>query len=528
MQAGVDHQPRGAEQFGVQPHEVCRVIREGAHFLAYRLGIKAPTFAKRDIAGDRAELWPALLAHLDVALRVVAGDGLVTHQGIERGGVRRVADQVDISARGPLAIGAGGRGMGRAAGHFGKGRFAHHFDPELRQRAEILGQQRAGVRDEGVGGGEVFGAGGIVERLGRIEPGALGIERVAVLEPGLAGKGILLRLDPGDFGAADRVDLLGGVIGRGVELELAGVIVRAARQGQRADLAAGGGGQFAFGPRDHAVIAGLQRQHGGARLGQQGVSLGAGQLAGGDQRFRLGLHIGPQRGVRPGAERRAAGQLFAARDDRFDLEFWRADAGGVAGFAAVNRDVEHGGNAAHASDIGLQVRDISHGMGVDQEVRQLAVDRIEPGIERRAKAPVGEGLFGPVGFQCPDVKVNLRFGRQLCPVERGAHPRHAGLAPFDLRQCGSIADVVPAVGPVLQPQPGRQLRLGLHVFGKFRIEKRGQSSVFGGEVGGGGGGGGSWRCGLRMAGGDRHQQAGGKGRDTDGEFACHGGSRMLC
>ena len=148
-------------------------------------------------------------------------------------------------------------------------------------------------------------------------------------------------------------------------------------------------------------------------------------------------------------------------------------------------------------------------MRVDQEIGQLAMRRIEPRIERRAVDAVGEGLLGPVGFQRPDIIIDLRFRRKLGAVELRLHAGDAGLAPFDFGPRAGIRIVVPAVPALLDPEAGGELGLGLHIGGEFRIEEGGKARVL--AMRGGGGGGGGWGLGLhgggQGGGGQRHRQA---------------------
>ena len=293
MDAGIGDQPRGAEQFGIQSHEIGSDIGKGAEFLADALGIKPPAFAKGDIAGDRTEFGAALLAHLDIALGVMAGHRFMAHQRVERRRIGRHADEMDKGPCRALAIGAGRRGMGGAAGEFAERRLADDFDAIGWQRAEQFRQQRAGMGDEFIGGLQIIGARRIVIGPWREARGAILVKGAAVLEAGGLCQRVLFGLDPRHFLAADGVDFVGGEVGGGVELEFIGIIGSAAGQGDGADLAAGRGRQLRFCPGDDAVIGGLERQNGGARLGEPGIGIGARQLAGGDECFGLALDVSP-------------------------------------------------------------------------------------------------------------------------------------------------------------------------------------------------------------------------------------------
>ena len=487
MQAGIHHQPRGAEQFGIQPHEIGGDIGEDLHLRTQRLGIEAPALAKRHIAGDGPELRPAFLAHLDVALHVVAGHRLVTHQRVERRRVLLLAHQVHIGARRALAVGAGRAGMGGAARHLAERRLAHHLDAIGRQRAKPGAELAADMADEAVGLLEIGGARRLVEGQRREGLRAHRIIGVAVLHAGLPRQRILRRLDAGHFGPPDAVDVLCGQLGGGVEPQLVGIIGRAAGQRAGADPAFGRGRQAGGRPVDHPVIGGLEVENGGARLRQQRISLGALQRAGRHQPFGLGLHVCPQRGILAITKRRAAGQLRCPDDDILDLELRRANAGLLTGAGALQPQIKHGRHGAQAGDVVFQIGAVRHRVGVDQEIRQLAVQRIEPRIEGRAIQAIGIAQRRPLGLQRPDVIIHLALGRQLRAVEGGLHARRAGLPPGHFGIGGGIADVVPPVAAGLDPKPRCQLRLRLQPFGKFAVEKGGQPRILG-RCGNGSGG----------------------------------------
>ena len=153
-------------------------------------------------------------------------------------------------------------------------------------------------------------------------------------------------------------------------------------------------------------------------------------------------------------------------------------------------------------------------MGVDEEVRQLAMRRIEPRIERWAIDAVGVGQRGALGLQRPDVEVDLRFGGQLGAIELRLHPRRACFAPRQLRGSGSVAGVVPAVTAGLDAEAGGELRVELHPFGEFGVEEGGEPGVFAG--------GGNAACGGCGGGGRRQHERRDDGRHADFESAFHG------
>ena len=201
--------------------------------------------------------------------------------------------------------------------------------------------------------------------------------------------------------------------------------------------------------------------------------------AGRHQLLCLGLHVGPEGGVRPGSERGAAGQLLAAGDDRLHLEPGHPDAGRFAGLGARDGNVEHRRHATQPRDIIPQVRDVVDAVGVDQEIGQLAVRRIETRVERRPEDSVGMRQRRPLRFQRPDVVVHLPCGRQSGTVECRLHPSRTGLAPGNESVESLVADVVPAVSTFLEAEPGRRLRLQLQELGEFGVEKGRQTSVLG-------------------------------------------------
>ena len=113
MDAGVDDQPRGAEQLLVEPHEVGGEVGIGAHLLAQRLAVQTPALAERDIAVGFAELGAARLAGLDVTLHHVTRDTFVTHQVVDAGRILRRAEHVHEDMSGTAAVGAGAGRHGR-------------------------------------------------------------------------------------------------------------------------------------------------------------------------------------------------------------------------------------------------------------------------------------------------------------------------------------------------------------------------------------------------------------------------------
>ena len=170
--------------------------------------------------------------------------------------------------------------------------------------------------------------------------------------------------------------------------------------------------------------------------------------------------------------------MAAACDDGFDLEARHANARRLARGGAFDGEIKHSRNAPQPGDVICQIGSVCDRVGVDQKVGQLAVDRIEPGIERRAVDAVGEGLLGAVGLQRPDIEIDLRFGRQPGAVKCAAHLGHAGFAPSDLRTGRRITDIIPAIPAILNPQSGGKLRLQFQPLGKFRIKKHGQARIF--------------------------------------------------
>ena len=91
------------------------------------------------------------------------------------------------------------------------------------------------------------------------------------------------------------MDLCRCQVGGGVELQFIGVIGGAIGKGDRPNLAARRCREVCLGPGDDAAIGRLEIENRGAGFCEVGVGFGAGQLAGGHQRFGLGLYIGPER-----------------------------------------------------------------------------------------------------------------------------------------------------------------------------------------------------------------------------------------
>ncbi len=147
------------------------------------------------------------LADLDVAGHDVTRNAFVAHEVVDRRGVFGLAEQMDIDATRPRAVGARAGGMGRAAGDLAERRLANDLRAILRQVIEALRQQRAIVRDGSVGAFEVVGAKRVGPRLRRETPGAIGVKGVPVLEPGLPCERVLLALDLGHLAEPDLVDL---------------------------------------------------------------------------------------------------------------------------------------------------------------------------------------------------------------------------------------------------------------------------------------------------------------------------------
>jgi hypothetical protein len=89
-------------------------------------------------------------------------------------------------------------------------------------------------------------------------------------------------------------------------------------------------------------------------------------------------------------------------------------------------------------------------VGVDHEVGQLRVHRIEEGIERRLVAAILVLKLHPLKLGDPDVVIGLALGRELCAVEPGLHPGDAGAARLEPLELGGVADVVKPVLAGLQ------------------------------------------------------------------------------
>ena len=88
--------------------------------------------------------------------------------------------------------------------------------------------------------------------------------------------------------------------------------------------------------------------------------------------------------------------VLAALDHPLDLEPRGTDARRVGAAALGDRGVEDGGDGPQPRVVGAHVRGIVHRVRVDHEVRQLRVDRVEEGIERRLVEPVLVAELGAV------------------------------------------------------------------------------------------------------------------------------------
>ena len=296
MDAGVDDEPRGAEDLRLQVAEAARRILVQADLGAEGFGIQRPTFAVGHEPERTAKL--GQLAEFDRPrdLQVVAGHGFVGGQRFHRparggfpgGGVGVEPTRARTVERRRIVIGRrGGTLKGRDRPHAVGG--TRQFGEELRQFGIDA------LADVAVAGQQFVGA--LVEEL-RIGVEPVGERGEITLPSHLAHHRPDLHLQPGHFAQADRVDLRRCQVGGGVRAHLLAIDRRATGVVAQRPI---GRCRGEIRPGDEGAQLTLRRQH---LLGDRLV----GQAA---QALLLGRrHVGPELGE--GFEERAG---FTSRGD---------------------------------------------------------------------------------------------------------------------------------------------------------------------------------------------------------------------
>ena len=233
VNAGVDHQPRRAEEEGLEIARAVERRRIAAQLIRQLFGIKRPAFGIGAHEGDLAQ-------HRDIArglrgrnLQMMARHAFMIGERAQPI-FRPVAhifqvDEIDGRAR-PVERGAVIIAVRRTI--LDLDRHGADFQPRVGNGGKSLGQLRLHRVDVAIELGE---QGGAALRVVGIELGRLDIELGQPLAHGAAGiaraleDGVELRADVGDLLQPHGVNLVGGQVGRGGLLERGGVDFIAAR-----------------------------------------------------------------------------------------------------------------------------------------------------------------------------------------------------------------------------------------------------------------------------------------------------------
>ncbi len=256
VQAGVDHQPRRAQHLPLQVAEAAGGVLVQAHGKAQGLGIQRPAFAIGHVARVAPKAWQGAQLAGAGHLQVVAGHGLMRHQGLhgpDRPGL--VAQRVGVEPAGAAAVQA--RAVVRLGG---VGPHVRRHGAHAPGRPWQLGKQPRQfsvqpLADVAVAGQQGFGAG--VEVLG------VGVE-VAHKAVEIAGPGHVahhlgdLATQACHLAQADGMHLLRCQRGGGVAAHQRGIHRRAARV---AAQVAGRRGRCGIGAGHKVAQAAHGRQH---------------------------------------------------------------------------------------------------------------------------------------------------------------------------------------------------------------------------------------------------------------------------
>ena len=363
----------------------------------------------------------------------MARQAFVVRDHLELGLRHRVhVDQVRVVHAGARAVRGAGVVMLGGARLFAEGLDALHHQVGLGQQAEVVRQVLLDVGDVGGGFVDVGLAAcvGVREQPFRIGLHVLEERRQVALDAHRLLHLLEVAAQARDFGQAELVDLVGGHAGRGIHLQLVGVVRRTV--GMRGAHAAGIHRrlrQFLAGERDDPLVGRLdavEQRLARFRL-ERGGAFGA-DLAVLHQGIGLGLCIRPQRAVLAAVERRTGDDLARLVDHAFIGELRRADVVGGGRARAFQRLVEGGAELLQAGDVGqviLLVRDL---VEIDQEGRRETLHAAHL-LERIAVADEGHAVAGVLVLLLPEVERQLRFRIQRFVFEAGFHLLHRGFLP---------------------------------------------------------------------------------------------------
>ena len=391
-------------------------------------------------------------------------------------------------------------------GLLAEGLDALHHQVGLGQQAEVVRQVFLDVGD--VGGG--FVDVGLAAFIGvREQPLRIGLH---VLEErgqvAFDAQGLLhlleLAAQARDLRQAELVDLVGGHAGRGIHLQLVGVVRRTV--GMRGAHAAGIHRrlrQFLAGERDDPLVGRLDAvEQRLARFGLECSGAFGADLAVLRQCVRLGLRIGPQRAVLAAVEGRAGDDLGRLVDHAFIGELRRTDALHGRRARAFQRLVEGGAELLQAGDVGqviLLVRDL---VEINQEGRRETLHAAHL-LERIAVADEGHAVAGVLDLLLPEVERQLRFRIQRFVFEAGFHLLHRGFLPGQLLAHAGFRHVVDLVVQLLAAEHGQLDRAELQLLFVFFLEPRIEARGLGLDLFGGGRSGGRGRGRRGVGGGFR-------------------------
>ena len=363
MQAGVDHQPAGAEQRPVQLAEVAdRIAVIPAVLDGQLLRIERPALdvgrAGRE-RGAAAEVGQVPGLHLDRELEVVARDGLVVNEGphvrdVVGGAGQRCPEHARLGAvrrRGRVVGGGGGLGQRGLAAHL-DGRFRHDVEQQPGARLRVAQVGGVAVQQLDLRGGVLGLAVGVHLAIALLDA-AFDVAQ-------LAQQAVHLGFDAGDLLQADRVDLGRRELGGGVGAQPRGVEPVAIGQAPDAGVV-GGPRQLRAQQREAAA----PRRHDGAR--DDGLGPRAGALAGGVVHVGQGRHALRQRRHQRVVRRLRRDELLDLADGGRGDEARHQHALGLRGAGADDALVHQRGQAVHALQVAAHVGRVAHRVFLHEE-----------------------------------------------------------------------------------------------------------------------------------------------------------------
>ncbi len=393
VDAGVHHQPRGAEQLGLQRAE--RVGRGRVEALLERevLGVQRPALdvgRERDHAPEERHAGE-LLRHRD--LEVVPRDALVIRERAHAGtvGLARVA-QVGVEHARPPAVERAALVVGAGAPGLAELRHATHLEPRVRPHMEQRVAAPARVVEDGLIVGEDARAARVARRIAEPRLVAERVHRArepAVVDPLALEQRPHLGLDPRHLGQPERVDAVGTQVAGGVVTQAPRVV------------------RIALGQRPHAVararpvahVLGRGDQpvpgrvhHGGDEPGEP---LGEARAFGGGEVLRLHAAAGERLDQRR-LGRRVIAERVHLGERALEHPARRVDPAPLARVDPLDHAVHRHAEARHALEVALRLARVVERMRVHHEVGQLDLEpaHLLDRVVVLGEAPLPFGLVG--------------------------------------------------------------------------------------------------------------------------------------